>query len=42
MEMAASGNMREQRKKALKTAWVLAIVAALIFVAFVLSGVLRS
>jgi hypothetical protein len=42
MEMTAPGNIREQRKKAVRTAWVLAIVAALIFIAFILSGVLGS
>jgi hypothetical protein len=42
MSMAASGNTSEQRKKAVKTAWVLAVVAALIFIAFILSGVLKS
>ncbi len=42
MSMAAPGNTSEQRRKAVKTAWVLAVVAALIFIAFVLSGVLKS
>jgi hypothetical protein len=31
-----------RRNRAVKTAWVLALVAALIFIAFVLSGVLNS
>jgi hypothetical protein len=31
-----------RRSKAVKTAWLLAAVAALVFVGFVLSGVLRA
>jgi hypothetical protein len=42
MEMTSQGDIKEQRRRALKTAWVLAAVAALIFIAFVLSGVLGS
>ena len=42
MEMAGQDNFRNQRKQAVRTAWVLAIIAALIFIAFVLSGVLGS
>ena len=42
MEMVNQGDIKEQRRRAVKTAWVLAAVAALIFIAFVLSGVLGS
>lgn len=34
--------MQARRSRAVKTAWVLAVVAALIFIAFILSGVLGS
>jgi hypothetical protein len=40
MEMARQGDIKEQRRRAVKTAWLLTAIAALIFVAFVLSGVL--
>jgi predicted nucleic acid-binding Zn ribbon protein len=40
--MASQGDINEQRRRAVKTAWLLAAVAALIFIAFVLSGVLGS
>jgi len=42
MEMASQSDVKEQRRRALKTAWVLAAIAALIFIAFVLSGVLGT
>jgi len=32
----------EQRSRAVRTAWVLAVIAALIFISFILSGVLGS
>jgi len=35
-------DIREQRSRAVKTAWVLAAIAALIFISFILSGVLGS
>mgnify|MGYP001551513833 CR=1 FL=1 len=35
-------DMQAQRSRVVKTAWVLAIVAAVIFVAFILSGVLGA
>ena len=40
--MAGREDIKAQRKRAVKTAWVLAIIAALIFAAFVLSGVLGT
>jgi hypothetical protein len=42
--MAMSGNpeLKRQRSRAVKTAIALGIVAALIFIAFILSGVLGS
>jgi len=42
MEAMNQGDMRKQRNRAVKTAWLLAAVAALIFIAFILSGVLSS
>ena len=42
MVMARQINIKEQRKRAVKTAWLLATFAALIFIAFVLSAVLGS
>jgi hypothetical protein len=35
-------DMQARRNRAVKTAWVLAVIAALIFIAFILSGVLGS
>jgi len=32
-------DLKEQRQRAVKTAWVLAAIATLIFLAFILSGV---
>jgi len=44
--MAAAGANRDElaqrRQRAVKTAWALAVVAFLIFLAFVMSGVLGS
>ena len=40
--MTGSKDLQQQRSRAVKTAIALGIVAALIFVAFVLSGVLGS
>jgi hypothetical protein len=34
--------MQQRRSRAVKTAWMLAIIAGLIFVAFILSGVLGN
>jgi hypothetical protein len=42
MELTGQDNIEARRKRAVRTAWVLALVAALIFVAFILSGVLGS
>jgi hypothetical protein len=42
MKMASQGNIKEQRRRAMKTAWLLAAIAALIFITFVLTGVLGS
>ena len=42
MEMTSRENLKTQRNRAVKTAWLLAIVATLIFFAFILSGVLGS
>lgn len=37
-----SSQIQKRRRRAVQTAWTLAIVAALIFVAFILSGVLKA
>jgi hypothetical protein len=42
MEGMQQDELRQRRSRAVRTAWVLALVAALIFVAFILSGVLGS
>jgi len=42
MEMTQQSDIRKQRNRAMKTAWLLAAIAALIFIAFILSGVLGS
>jgi hypothetical protein len=42
METVNERDLREQRKQAVKTAWVLAAIAALIFLAFIFSGVQGS
>jgi len=42
-QLVANGQrdqLKSQRSRAVKTAWLLAAIAALIFIAFVLSGVL--
>jgi hypothetical protein len=39
MELTGKDNIRDQRKRAVKTAWLLALVAAAIFIVFILSGV---
>ena len=40
MEMAERDDISERRGRAVRTAWMLAVVAAAIFIAFILSGVL--
>jgi len=40
--MANQEDIKEQRKRAVKTAWLLAAFAALIFIAFVFSSALES
>ncbi|MEE8496378.1 MAG: hypothetical protein V3S21_07860 [Xanthomonadales bacterium] len=40
--MAKQRDIKEQRRRAVKTAWLLAAIAGLIFIAFILSGVLGS
>jgi len=42
METMNQRDIQEQRSRAVKTAWVLAAIAALIFISFILSGVLGS
>jgi len=42
METLKREQLAERRSRAVKTAWVLAAVAFLIFLAFILSGVLNS
>jgi len=42
MEMTGHDDIRDRRNRAVKTAWALAIVAVLIFIAFILSGVLGT
>jgi len=42
MELSKRSDIEEQRSRAVKTAWLLALIATLIFIAFVLSGVLGS
>jgi len=42
MEPARRDEIAARRSRAVRTAWVLALVAALIFIAFILSGVLKS
>jgi hypothetical protein len=42
MEMTGRENLDRQRSRAVKTAVLLGVVAALIFAAFILSGVLKS
>jgi len=40
MELTGNDNTEDRRKRAVRTAWLLAFVAAAIFIAFILSGVL--
>jgi len=42
VELTGHNDINHQRKRAVRTAWVLAIVAAMIFIAFILSGVLGT
>jgi hypothetical protein len=42
MASAPRNDLQAQRRRAVKTAWLLAVIAAGIFTAFVLSGVLKS
>ena len=42
MEMTDRADLDAQRSRAVKTAIALGVVAALIFIAFILSGVLAS
>jgi len=42
MESAGRDDSRDRRSRAVKTAWLLAFVATIIFIAFILSGVLGS
>jgi hypothetical protein len=41
MVKTEQADIRQQRNRAVKTAWLLAAVAVLIFIAFILSGVLK-
>ena len=42
MDMVSRDDIKDRRKRAVKTALLLAFVAVMIFVAFILSGVLSS
>jgi hypothetical protein len=42
MEQGGRDGIAARRSRAVRTAWLLAAVAALIFIAFILSGVLNS
>jgi len=42
MDQGERDEIAARRSRAVKTAWVLALVAALIFMTFILSGVLNS
>jgi len=42
MKEANRNDIEAKRSRAVKTAWLLAVVAVLIFFAFILSGVLDS
>lgn len=42
MDLQGQETIKDRRRQAVKTAWVLAIIATFIFVAFILSGVLGS
>jgi len=39
MELTGHDDIRDRRKRAVRTAWLLALVAAIIFISFILSGV---
>jgi hypothetical protein len=41
-DMANQTELQNQRARAVRTAWALALLASLIFVAFILSGVLAN
>jgi len=42
MEPGGRDEISARRSRAVKTAWLLALVAAVIFITFILSGVLNS
>ncbi|MCW8872270.1 MAG: hypothetical protein OQK01_06605 [Xanthomonadales bacterium] len=42
MEKVGRDEIAARRSRAVRTAWVLGAVAALIFITFILSGVLKS
>jgi hypothetical protein len=42
MEVASRDEIKIRRSRAVKTAWLLALIAATIFIAFILSGVLGT
>jgi len=42
MEQAGLDRLAQRRSRVIRTAWVLAAIAALIFIGFILSGVLNS
>jgi hypothetical protein len=42
MEQAGFDRLAHRRSRVIRTAWVLAAIAALIFIGFILSGVLNS
>ena len=42
MDTTNRQELKEQRNRAVKTAWVLAVIAFLIFLSFILSGVLGA
>jgi hypothetical protein len=41
-KMTDKRDIRQRRSRAVRTAWILAAIAGLIFVAFILSGVLAD
>jgi hypothetical protein len=42
MDMVGTDDNKDRRSRVLKTAWLLAFVATMIFIAFILSGVLGT
>jgi len=42
MDVASRDEIKMRRRRAVKTAWLLALIAAIIFTAFILSGVLGT